>query len=48
MLFADTDMLTDRLWVQRQPFLGQDADHGVRRQRQLAVNAVDNMLGNRT
>ncbi|MGD2127677.1 MAG: Gldg family protein [Lysobacterales bacterium] len=47
MLFADTDMLTDRLWVQKQPFMGQNlvsafADNG-----SLAVNAVDNMLGNR-
>lgn len=47
LLFADTDFLTDRLWVQKQPFLGQDlvtafADNG-----SLAVNAVDNMLGNR-
>jgi ABC-type uncharacterized transport system involved in gliding motility auxiliary subunit len=47
LLFADTDMLSDRLWAQRQAFLGQDvvtafADNG-----SLAVNAVDNMLGNR-
>ena len=47
LLFADTDVLTDRMWVQRQAFLGQDivsafADNG-----SLAVNAVDNMLGNR-
>jgi ABC-type uncharacterized transport system involved in gliding motility auxiliary subunit len=47
LLFADTDLLTDRMWVQRQPFFGQDiisafADNG-----SLAVNAVDNMLGNR-
>ncbi len=47
LLFADTDMLTDRLWVQRQPFFGQEivsafADNG-----SLAVNAVDNMLGNK-
>jgi ABC-type uncharacterized transport system involved in gliding motility auxiliary subunit len=47
LLFADSDLLTDRLWVQRQPFFGQDivtafADNG-----SLAVNAVDNMLGNR-
>ena len=47
LLFADTDVLTDRMWVQRQPFFGQDivsafADNG-----SLAVNAVDNMLGNR-
>jgi len=47
LLFADTDVLTDRLWVQKQPFLSQDlvtafADNG-----SLVVNAVDNMLGNR-
>jgi ABC-type uncharacterized transport system involved in gliding motility auxiliary subunit/ABC-type transport system involved in cytochrome c biogenesis permease component len=47
LLFADTDMLTDRLWVQKQPFMGQDivtafADNG-----SMAVNAIDNMLGNR-
>ncbi len=47
MLFADTDLLTDRLWVQKQPFLGQNlvsafADNGT-----LVVNAADNMLGNR-
>lgn len=46
LVFADVDMLTDRLWVQKQPFLGQTilsqfADNG-----SLAVNAVDNMLGN--
>ena len=47
LLFADTDLLTDRLWVQKQPFLGQNlvtafADNGT-----LVVNAVDNMMGNR-
>jgi ABC-type uncharacterized transport system involved in gliding motility auxiliary subunit len=47
LMFADSDMLTDRLWVQKQPFLGQNlvtafADNG-----DLAVNAVDNLLGNR-
>lgn len=46
LLFADTDMLSDRLWVQKQPFLGQTlvssfADNG-----NIAVNAVDNLLGN--
>jgi len=46
LLFADTDLLSDRLWAQRQPFFGQEivsafADNG-----SLAVNAVDNMLGN--
>lgn len=47
LMFSDVDMLSDRLWVQRQQFLGQSilspfADNG-----SLAVNAVDNMLGNR-
>ncbi len=46
LLFADVDALTDRVWVQRQAFLGQSiltpfADNGA-----MAVNAVDNMLGN--
>lgn len=46
ILFADTDMLTDRLWVQKQPFMGRSlissfADNG-----SLVVNAVDNLLGN--
>jgi len=47
LLFADTDVLTDWTWLQKQPFFGEDlvtafADNG-----SLAVNAVDNMLGNR-
>jgi ABC-type uncharacterized transport system involved in gliding motility auxiliary subunit len=47
IVFADTDMLTDRLWAQKQAFMGQNivtsfADNG-----SLVVNAVDNMLGNR-
>jgi len=47
LLFADTDVLTDWTWVQKQQFFGQDlvtafADNG-----SLAVNAIDNMLGNR-
>jgi ABC-type uncharacterized transport system involved in gliding motility auxiliary subunit len=45
ILFADSDMLTDRFWVQKQNFLGQSlvsafADNGT-----LVVNAVDNLLG---
>jgi ABC-type uncharacterized transport system involved in gliding motility auxiliary subunit len=45
ILFADTDILTDRLWVSRQPFFGQSlvnafADNGT-----LVVNSVDNLLG---
>jgi ABC-type uncharacterized transport system involved in gliding motility auxiliary subunit len=46
VIFADSDILSDRLWVQKQPFLGQNvvtafADNG-----NIAVNAVDNLLGN--
>ena len=46
ILFADTDLLADRYWVQKQAFFGQSitsafADNGT-----LVVNAVDNMLGN--
>jgi ABC-type uncharacterized transport system involved in gliding motility auxiliary subunit len=45
IVFADSDILTDRLWVSRQPFFGQNlvsafADNGT-----LVVNAVDNLLG---
>ncbi len=45
VLFADTDILADRMWVQRQNFFGQSlvnsfADNGT-----LVVNAVDNLLG---
>ena len=44
LLFTDTDMLTDRMWVQVQPLFGATAfaDNG-----SLAINAVDHMLGNR-
>ena len=44
LLVADTDLLTDRMWVQVQPLFGATAfaDNG-----NLAINAVDNMLGNR-
>ena len=44
LLMADTDLLTDRMWVQVQPLFGATAfaDNG-----NLAINAVDNMLGNR-
>jgi ABC-type uncharacterized transport system involved in gliding motility auxiliary subunit len=47
LLFADTDVLTDWTWLQKQQFFGEDlvtafADNG-----SLAVNAIDNMLGNR-
>jgi ABC-type uncharacterized transport system involved in gliding motility auxiliary subunit len=45
IIVADTDLLTDSMWVQRQTFLGSSilspfADNGA-----LAVNAVENLLG---
>jgi ABC-type uncharacterized transport system involved in gliding motility auxiliary subunit len=45
LLLADTDMLTDRLWVQAQTFLGQQvlspfADNG-----SLLINAADYLVG---
>ncbi len=45
ILFADTDILTDRLWVQKQNFLGQTlvnsfADNGT-----LVANIADQLLG---
>jgi len=45
LLFGDSDMLTDRLWVQKQNFLGRTlvnsfADNGA-----LAINGVDHLLG---
>lgn len=47
VLFADTDVLSDRMWVQRQPFFGQDITTAFADNGSMAVNAVDNMLGNR-
>jgi ABC-type uncharacterized transport system involved in gliding motility auxiliary subunit len=47
VLFADTDMLSDRLWIQRQPFFGEDITTAFADNGSMAVNAVDNMLGNR-
>jgi len=46
IIIADTDLLSDNMWVQRQSFLGSVlldpfADNGA-----LAVNAVENLLGN--
>lgn len=45
LLYADSDILSDRFWVQKQNFLGQElvssfADNG-----NLVINSVDHMLG---
>jgi ABC-type uncharacterized transport system involved in gliding motility auxiliary subunit len=45
VLYADTDMLTDRLWVQKQPFLGQVIVNSFADNGNIVVNSVDNLLG---
>ncbi len=45
ILFADTDMLTDRLWVSQQSFFGQTVSNAFADNGTLVVNAVDNLLG---
>lgn len=45
ILFADTDLLTDRLWVSRQSFFGQTVSNAFADNGTLVVNAVDNLLG---
>jgi len=45
LLYADTDMLTDRLWVQKQPFLGQVVVNSFADNGSIVVNSVDNLLG---
>lgn len=47
ILFADTDVLTDRLWVQKQPFLGQTLVNSFADNGNIIINAVDNLLGNK-
>lgn len=47
VLVADTDALSDRLWIQRQPFFGQDITTAFADNGSFAVNVVDNLLGNR-
>jgi ABC-type uncharacterized transport system involved in gliding motility auxiliary subunit len=46
LLFADTDMLTDRFWVQKQAFFGQSIVSAFANNGDLVINAVDNMIGN--
>jgi ABC-type uncharacterized transport system involved in gliding motility auxiliary subunit len=47
IIFADTDVLTDRLWLQKQPFLGQNLVNAFADNGNIVVNSVDNLLGNR-
>ena len=46
ILVADTDILTDRLWVRSQNFFGQRLVSAWANNGDFVVNAVDNLLGN--
>ena len=45
VLFADTDLLSNRMWVQMQPFFGQRLASAFANNGDLFVNAVDNLTG---
>jgi ABC-type uncharacterized transport system involved in gliding motility auxiliary subunit len=45
LIVADTDVLSDRLWVQAQPFFGQTVYSAFANNGDFAVNAVDNLTG---
>ena len=45
VMFADTDILTDRLWVQKQNFLGQIVANSFADNGTLVVNLADQLLG---
>ena len=45
VVFADTDILTDRLWVQKQNFLGQTLVNSFADNGSLVINGVDHLLG---
>jgi ABC-type uncharacterized transport system involved in gliding motility auxiliary subunit len=45
VIVADTDVLSDRLWVQIQPFFGQQIMNAFANNGDFAVNAVDNLTG---
>ena len=45
ILAADTDMLTDRLWVNVQPFFGQKLMNAFANNGDFFINAVDNLTG---
>jgi len=45
ILFADTDVLSDRLWVQVQQFFGQRMVNAFADNGNLVINAVDNLVG---
>jgi ABC-type uncharacterized transport system involved in gliding motility auxiliary subunit len=45
ILVGDTDLLTDRLWVQIQPFFGQKLLNAFASNGDFFINAVDNLTG---
>lgn len=45
VVVADTDLLTDRLWVQTQNFFGQRVANAFANNGDFVVNALDNLLG---
>lgn len=45
LVFADTDMLTDRMWVQVGQFLGQRIPQPFANNGDLVINALDNLSG---
>ena len=45
VLVADTDLLSDRLWVQIRPFFGQKIMNAFANNGDFAVNALDNLAG---
>jgi ABC-type uncharacterized transport system involved in gliding motility auxiliary subunit len=45
VIVADTDVLSDRLWVQAQPFFGQTVYSAFANNGDFAINAVDNLTG---
>lgn len=45
VLFADTDILSDRLWVQKQSFLGQTVVNSFSDNGTLVANLADQLLG---
>jgi ABC-type uncharacterized transport system involved in gliding motility auxiliary subunit len=46
VLVADTDILTDMMWVQRDSFFGQRFAQAFANNGDLVLNAVDNLTGN--
>lgn len=45
LLVADTDMLSDRLWVQVQNFFGQKVSNAFANNGDFVINAIDNLAG---